>query len=150
MYSCECVFVEFLCNTILPKKSRGTKKIVHNTQPDIITKQETHRNLKHKNTSLYHHTTIRTDGEHKQGGGGGLITLIQSDIPFTNIHISKTINTHSTELQLVKLHIGKTKHTTVANTYFPPRHTILHLGDRHGTLHTTRHQYINTQYSHVT
>ena len=35
----------------------------------------------------------------------------------------KAINTHNTELQLIKIHISKTKHITVANTYFPPRDT---------------------------
>ena len=35
-----------------------------------------------------------------------LITLIKDDITFTNIHIPKAINTHTTELQLIKIHIG--------------------------------------------
>ena len=68
-----------------------------------------------------HCTTIRTERVHKQGGG--LITLINDDINFTNINIPKAINTHNTELQLIKIYIGKTKHITVANTYFPPRDT---------------------------
>ena len=50
-------------------------------------------------------------------------TLIKDDITFTNINILKTINTHNTELQLIKIHIGKTKDITVANTDFPPRYT---------------------------
>ena len=69
-----------------------------------------------QNTPLYHHT-------HRHGTQPmrGLITLIKSDI--TNINIPKTINTQNTELQLVKIHINKTKHITIANTYFPPRDT---------------------------
>ena len=52
----------------------------------------------------------------------GLITLINNDITFINI--PNAINTHNTELQLIKIQsIGKTKDITIANTYFPPRHT---------------------------
>ena len=32
-----------------------------------------------------------------------------------------TINTHNTELQMVKVHINNTKHITIANIYIPPR-----------------------------
>ena len=78
-------------------------------------KQNSHRKLKYSTTP-----PIRTDRDHKQGGG--LITLIKDDITFTNINIPKAINTHNTE-QLIKIHIGKTKHITVGNTYFPPRDT---------------------------
>ena len=53
----------------------------------------------------------------------GLITLIKDDITFTNKNIPKAINTHNTELQLIKIHISKTKDITVANAYFPPRDT---------------------------
>ena len=53
----------------------------------------------------------------------GLITLIKDDITFTNINIPKAINTRNTELQLIKIDIGKTKDITVANAHFPPRDT---------------------------
>ena len=93
------------------------KNLVHSTKPDIFTiKKKSHRQLTPK---IPHYTTIRTDREYKQGGR--LITLIKDDIIFTSINIPKEINTHNTELQLIKIHIGKTKHVTVANTYFPPR-----------------------------
>ena len=49
--------------------------------------------------------------------------MIKDDITFTNINIPKAINTHNTELQPIKIHICKTKHITVANTYFPLRDT---------------------------
>ena len=97
------------------------KNLVYNTQPDIITIQETKLTQKAKTPKIPHYTTIRTDREHKKGGG--LITLFKDDITITNINIPKAINTHNTELQLIKIHIGKTKHITVANTYFPPRDT---------------------------
>ena len=33
----------------------------------------------------------------------------------------RSINTHNTELQMVKVHISNTKHITIANMYIPPR-----------------------------
>ena len=53
--------------------------------------------------------------------GGGLITLIRDNITFTSTDIHSTINTHNTELQMVKVHINNTKHITNANIYIPPR-----------------------------
>ena len=51
--------------------------------------------------------------------GGGLITLIRDNITFTTTYILSTINTHNTELQIVKVHINNTKHITIANIYIP-------------------------------
>ena len=53
--------------------------------------------------------------------GGGLITLIRDNIIFTTTDIPSTINTHNTELQIVKVHINNTKHISIANIYIPPR-----------------------------
>ena len=53
--------------------------------------------------------------------GGGLITLIRDNITFTTTNIPSTINTHNTELQMVKLHINNTKHITIANMYIHHR-----------------------------
>ena len=50
---------------------------------------------------------------------GGLITLIR-DIRFTTTDIPSTINIHNTKLQMVKVHIDNTKHTTIAIIYIPP------------------------------
>ena len=55
--------------------------------------------------------------------GGGLITFIRDNVTFTTTDIFSTINTHNTELQMVKVHINNTKHTTIANIYIPPRDT---------------------------
>ena len=55
--------------------------------------------------------------------GGGLITLIRDNITFTTTDILSTINTHNTELQMVKVHINNTKHITIANIYIPPRNS---------------------------
>ena len=53
--------------------------------------------------------------------GGGLITLIRDNITFTTSDIPSTINTHNTELQMVKVHMNNTKHITIANMYIPAR-----------------------------
>ena len=53
--------------------------------------------------------------------GGGLITLIRDNLTCITTDISSTINTHNTELQMVKAHINNTKHITIANIYIPPR-----------------------------
>ena len=49
-----------------------------------------------------------------------IITLIRNNITLTTTDIHSTINTHNTELQMVKVHIN-TKHITIANIYIPPR-----------------------------
>ena len=59
---------------------------------------------------------------------GGLITLIKNidkliNITFTATDIPSTINTHTIELQKVKVHITNTKQITIANICIPPRDT---------------------------
>ena len=62
---------------------------------------------------------MSNDRLHK--AGGGLSTLIRDNITFTTTDIPSTINTHNTELQMVKVHINNTKHITIANIYILPR-----------------------------
>ena len=62
---------------------------------------------------------MRADRLHK--AGHGLITLIRDNITFTTTYILSTINTHNTDLQMVKVHINNTKHITITNVYLPPR-----------------------------
>ena len=62
---------------------------------------------------------MRADRLHK--AGCGLITLIRDNITFTTTDMPLTINTHNTELQMVKVHINNTKHITIANIYILPR-----------------------------
>ena len=50
-------------------KIEELKNLVHSTQPDIITIQETKLTQKAKTPKIPHYTIIRTDSEHKQGGG---------------------------------------------------------------------------------
>ena len=76
-------------------KIEELKNLVHITQPDIITLQESKLTQKAKTPKITHYTTMRTDRQHKQGEW--LITLIKDDITFTNINIPKAVNTHTTQ-----------------------------------------------------
>ena len=48
---------------------------------------------------------------------------MRDTITFTTTDIPSTINTHNTELQIVKVHINNTKHITIANIYIPSRYS---------------------------
>ena len=100
-------------------KLEELKLLIHDTHADIITIQETKPTPKCKTPKLHNFTTVRTEMLHKTGGG--LITLIRDNITFTTTDIPSTINTHDTELQMVKVHINNTKHITITNIYIPPR-----------------------------
>ena len=105
----------------LRNKLEELKLLIHDTHADIITIQETKLTPKAKTPKIHNFTAVRTDRLHK--AGGGLITLIRDNITFTTTNIPSTINTHNTELQMVKVHINNTKHITIANIYIPPRDT---------------------------
>ena len=92
------------------------KLLIHDTHADIITIQETNLTPKAKTPTVHNFTTVRTNRLHK--AGGGLITLIRDNITFTTTDIPSTINTHNTELQMVKVLINN-KHITIANIYIP-------------------------------
>ena len=84
--------------------------------------------------------------------GGGLITLIRDNIIFTTTDIPSSINTHNTELQMVKVHINNTKHITIANIYRHPRDsTSTHYKTADTDIQQHCIQYItNISYSVVT
>ena len=105
----------------LRNKPKELKLLIHDTHADIITIQETKLTPKAKTPKIHNFTAVRTDRLHK--AGGGLITLIRDNITFTTTDIPSTINTHNTELQMVKVHINNTKHITIANIYIPPPDT---------------------------
>ena len=71
------------------------KHLIHTTQPDIITIQESKLTSASRTLQIPHFTAIRTDREHKQCGG--LITYIISDTTFTHIKTPQVINTDNTE-----------------------------------------------------
>ena len=106
---------------ILQVNINGLKLLIHDTHADIITIQETKLTPKAKTPKIHNFTAVRTDRLHK--AGGRLITLIRDNITFITTDIPSTINTHNTELQMVKVHINNTKHITIANIYIPPRDT---------------------------
>ena len=95
--------------------------LLHDTHADIIAIQETKLTPKTKTPKIHNFTAVRTDMLHK--AVGGLITLIRDNITFTATDMPWTIDTHSAELQRVKIHIGNTKHITIADIYIPPRDT---------------------------
>ena len=98
------------------------KLLIYDAHADSITIQETKLTPKAITPIVHNFTTVRTDRLHE--AGDGLITLIRDNITFTTTNISSTINTHNTELQMVKIHINNTKHITIANIYIPPRDSI--------------------------
>ena len=97
------------------------KHLIHTTQPDIITIQESKLSFASRTPQISHFTAIRTDREHKQGGG--LITYIKSDTTFTHIKTPQLINTDNTEIQLLNIHTKHFKDITIANIYMAPRNT---------------------------
>ena len=101
------------------KKLEKLKLLIHNTHTNIITIQETKLTPKANTPKVHNFTTMRADRLHK--AEVGLITLIRDNITFTTTDIPSTINTHNTELQMVKVHINNTKHITITNIYIPPR-----------------------------
>ena len=50
-----------------------------------------------------------------------------------------TVNTHPTELQMIKVHINNIKYITIANIYVPPRNST---STHYKTSHTDIHHYI--------
>ena len=119
------------------------KHLLLTSQPDVVTVQESKLDQTSRTPKIPNYTAIRTDRQHKQGGG--LITYIKSDTTFTHLKTPQTINTDNTEIQLLKIH---TKHfkDTIANIYIAPRNTATtrhhrHYGHRHNKLHTIHHQH---------
>ena len=105
---------------ILQVNINGIKnKLEELTHADIITIQENKLTPKANTPKVHNLLTERAERLHK--AGGGLITLIRDNITFTTTDKPSTINTHNTELQMVKVHISNTKHVTIANIYIPPR-----------------------------
>ena len=85
----------------------------------MIAIQETKLIPKANTPKVRNFTTVHAERLYK--AGGGLITPIRDNITFITTYIPSTINTHTTELQMVKVHIINTKHITIANMYISPR-----------------------------
>ena len=82
----------------------------------------------------------------------GVESLHFDNITFTTT--DKTINTHNTELQMVKVHINNTKHITIANIYVPHPRTTKQLTQTYNTAYSISQTYhtqsspINIQYDY--
>ena len=103
----------------IKNKLEELKLLIHDTHADIITIQETKLTPKANTPKVHDFTTVHADRFHK--AGGEIIPLIRDNTTFTTTDIPSTINTHNTELQMVKVHINNTKHITIANIFIPPR-----------------------------
>ena len=103
----------------IKNKLEELKLLIHDTHAYIVTIQETKLTPNANTPKVNIFTTVRADRLHR--AGGGLITLIRDTITFTTTDIPSTINTHNTELQVVKVHINNTKHITITNIYIPPQ-----------------------------
>ena len=108
----------------IKNKLEEFKLLIHNTHAHIITNKETKLTPKAKTPKVQKFTPVRTDGLHKTWGG--LVTIVKDIITFTTTDILSTINTHNTELLMVKVHINNTKHITIANIYIPPQGQHIH------------------------
>ena len=127
----------------LRNKLEELKLFIQDTHSDIITIQETKLTPKAQTPKIHNFTAVHTDRFHN--AGGGLITLIRYNTRFTTTDIPSAINTHNTELQMVKVHINNTKHITIANIHIPPRdnniHALQNSWHGHTTLHTVHHEH---------
>ena len=110
-------YLEVLEQQILPICT--IPSVPHRYHTDIITIQETKLTPKVKTPKVHNFTTVCNDRLHK--ACGGLITLIRHNITVTTTDTSLTIHTHTTELQMIKVHINNSKHITIANIYIPPQ-----------------------------
>ena len=107
----------------IKNKLEELKLLIHITHAHIITIQETMITPKPNTPKLPTFTTVCANRLHK--AGGELITLIRDNITFTTTDIPSTINTHNTELQMVKVHNNNIKYITIANMYIPRRDSTL-------------------------
>ena len=127
------------------KQNRGIKKTrtQHPTGHRHNTRNKTH--TESKNTQNTHTTSpyAQTESTNKEGGGAHHTAQGRHNL-HKHKHTPKAINTHNTELQLIKIHIGKTRHHSSKHILSTKRHhvtTLQHRGNRYRILHTTRHQH---------
>jgi len=96
------------------------KHTLINNKIHIATIQETKLQTRHKTPKFPDYTTLRLD---RQGAaGGGLITLIHKDIPFTHT-TAQTLAAmppdNTLELQSIRIQLRK-QALNIFNTYIPP------------------------------
>ena len=103
----------------LTRKKEELKLIIQKHKADIIAIQETKLTPKARTPSIENFTAVRLDRTHKTGGG--IITYIRNNIPFSTINLPNSIQQEATELQLIRIHLSNKKLLHLANLYIAPR-----------------------------
>ena len=107
----------------ITNKQEGLKQLTYITQPDIITiqaqqTQQTHHHIQDtQNNKLHFHMHRQSSGVRRR------TTHIHQTQHNIHVDIPRNINTHNTELQMVRIHTNRDKHFTIAKLYIPPRDT---------------------------
>ena len=98
---------------------------------DVVIIQESKLQAKHKTPLLQGFTTVRRDRGCKpgcpEGKGGGLLTFVKEDIPYTVVTLPETPDDSPLERLSVQLRAGAEGSIRVVNVYCPPLR-----GDQHG------------------
>ena len=104
----------------ITSKFQELRGLLRDSKIHIAVIQETKLKSKNHTPKFPGYTTIRHDRQ--RGEGGGLITLIHKDVPFTNTTahtISHMPLDHTLEIQTHRVRIHK-QDITIANIYIPP------------------------------
>ena len=115
------ILIKFIANYIKGRKAFTTYNNKTSTQRQFKTGVPQLGVLSPTLFNIYIYSAIRTD--RANGKGGGLLTYIKHNITFPDTKIPNFINPINTELQIIQLHITRTKIYTIANIYIPPRNT---------------------------
>ena len=91
---------------------------------DIIMIQETKLCSKDKVPSIIGYATVRND--RGEGRGGGLITFIKDDIPYTIIEHTQAVQNSLLEILMIQLNSSSLKLMICANLYCPPTRGEMH------------------------
>ena len=91
---------------------------------DIIMIQETKLCSKDKVPSIKGYATVRKD--RGEGRGGGLITFIKDDIPYTIIEHTQAVQNSLLEILMIQLNSSSLKPMICANVYCPPTRGEMH------------------------
>ena len=98
---------------------------------DVVMIQESKLQAKHKTPLLQGFTTVRRDRGCKpnstEGKGGGLLTFVKEDIPYTVVELAETTTDSPLERLSVQLRAGTGGNIRVTNVHCPPLR-----GDRSG------------------
>ena len=97
-------------------------QLTHESSPDIITIQESKLSTASNKINIPGYITIRKDRQNKVGGG--LITYIREEIPFTEFDTTQYTNkitSNQYEIQITSINLSTTKRFHITNLYIPPR-----------------------------